>query len=122
MRNSDIILMIINDSCDHLTTEQIFLKAKEVNPKMVLATVYNNINKLVNQGKIRRVSMPGKTDVYDKIYPHDHLICQNCGKIKDAHLDDMTNIINKKLNMKIISYDLNIQYICSDCLKQSQQQ
>lgn len=121
MTNKDIILKIINDSEDHLTAEQIFLKAKEINSKIVLATIYNNLHKLVNEEKIRKVSILGKTDVYDRIYTHDHLICQNCGKIKDIKFDDMSQQINKKFNIKIISYDLSIHYICEDCLNQFQQ-
>lgn len=121
MKNKDIILQLINDSGDHLTAEQVFLKAKEINPQIVLATVYNNLHKLVNEKKIRKVSILGKTDVYDRVYPHDHLICQNCGKIQDIQFDDMSQQINKKFNIKIISYDLNIHYICDDCLNQFQQ-
>ena len=55
------------------------------------------------------------------MYPHDHLICQNCGKIQDIQFDDMSQQINKKFNIKIILYDLNIHYICDDCLNQFQQ-
>lgn len=121
MTNKDIILKLINDSEQHLTAKQIFLKAKEMNPKIVLATIYNNLHKLVDEKKIRKVSILGKTDVYDRIYPHDHLICQNCGKINDIKFDNMSQQINKKFNIKIISYDLNIYYICDDCLNQFQQ-
>ena len=120
-KNTEIILSIINKSKEHLTAEQIFFKAKEINPKIVLATIYNNLNKMVDEGLIRRVTIQGMTTVYDKTMRHDHLICKNCGKIMDVSLDDLSKMIDKKLNIKIISYDLNIHYICNDCLKQRQQ-
>ena len=121
MKNTEIILSIINETHEHLTAEQIFLKAKEINPKIVLATIYNNLNKMVDKGLIRRVTFQGMTAVYDKTVRHDHLICKNCGKIMDVTLDDLTKMIDKKLNIKIISYDLNIHYICDDCLNHKQQ-
>ena len=41
------IFAIVNNSCEHLTAEQIFQKLKKTHPKVVLATVYNNLNKLL---------------------------------------------------------------------------
>lgn len=120
-KNTNIILSIINETHEHLTAEQIFLKTKESNPKIVLATVYNNLNKMTEKKMIRRVTIQGMPAVYDKMIRHDHLICKNCGKIMDVTLDDLSKSINDKLNIKIISYDLNIHYICEDCLKQIQQ-
>lgn len=92
-----------------------------MNPKIVLATVYNNLNKMVDEGMVRRVTIQGMPTVYDKTVRHDHLICKNCGKIMDVSLDDLSKMIDKKFDIKIISYDLNIHYICDDCLNQIQQ-
>ena len=41
-----MILEMINSSNEHLTAEQIYLRLKEHNEKIVLATVYNNLNAL----------------------------------------------------------------------------
>lgn len=120
-KNTEIILSIINESHEHLTAEQIFFKAKEKNPKIVLATVYNNLNKMVDEGLVRRITIEKMKTVYDRIIRHDHLICKNCGKIKDVTLDDLSKSIDEKLNIKIISYDLSIHYICDECLKHNQQ-
>ena len=46
-KNGKMILEIIRESEDHMTAEQIFMKAKEISPRIVLATVYNNLNSLV---------------------------------------------------------------------------
>ena len=56
-RNGEQILDIINRSTDHLTAEQIFFQMKQIAPKIVLATVYNNLNMLYEQGVIRKVSV-----------------------------------------------------------------
>ena len=46
-RNGEQILDIINRSTDHLTAEQIFFQMKQIAPKIVLATVYNNLNMFI---------------------------------------------------------------------------
>ena len=119
--NAKIILETINNSSDHLTAEEIFFKLKEQSYKIVLPTVYNNLNTLYREGLIRKVSIEGKPDHYDKAIKHDHLICQKCGKISDFNFNDLTNSINEQLNDSIISYDLKVNYICDECKKNSNQ-
>ena len=84
------IFVIINTSRDHLTVEQIFHKLREIHPQVVLATVYNNLNRLLEEGLIRRVSVEGMPDRYDRMERHDHLVCRNCGKLADVTLADLT--------------------------------
>lgn len=114
-KNSKLVLDIINSSNEHLTAEQIFFKAKELSPKIVLSTVYNNLNRLTEQGEIRRISLEGCPDRYDNKSKHDHLVCKCCGRLTDVFLNDLTAVIEKETGKSILSYDLKISYICSDC-------
>jgi len=109
------ILDIINASSDHLTAEEIFLKLKKKNSKVVLATIYNNLNTLVKNGAIRQIAISGGSDRYDKTVRHDHMICAKCGKISDFTFNDLTKKITEQSGHKILSYDLKISYICDDC-------
>ena len=116
-KNGKYILEIINDSEDHLTAEQIFLRLKEKNEKAVLATVYNNLASLYEQGRIRKVSVEGQPDRYDRIKRHDHLVCRKCGKLSDITLEDLSEKLQAQIDVPILSYDLKIIYICPECLK-----
>ena len=55
-KNAEYILEIINNSRIHPTAEQVFLLLKEKNEKAVLATVYNNLAWLYENGLIRKIS------------------------------------------------------------------
>ena len=116
-KNGKLILEIIETSRDHLTADEVFIKAKEKNNKIVLATVYNNLNMLYDKGFIRKTSSAVKWSLDVSIIKHDHLICVKCGKINDVFIKDWTPMIEKSLNTKIISYDLQINYICNECKK-----
>ena len=118
-KNAAYILEMINASTDHLTAEQINLQLKEQNKKTVLATVYNNLSSLYAQGLIRKISVPGYSDRYDKIKRHDHLVCQKCGKLSDITLDDLTKKFQEQTRISILSYDLKINYLCSECQNQN---
>ena len=116
-RYAQQILDMINESTDHMTAEQIFLRMKEESPKIVLATVYNNLNSLYNQDLIRKVSVEGSPDRYDKIRRHDHLVCRQCGRLTDIELPDLIKDLQAKAKVELLSYDLKLSYICPECQK-----
>ena len=115
MRYENIILEIINNSNEHMTAEQVFFKLKSIHPSVVLATVYNNLNNLYKQGKIRKISIEGCPDRYDKTIRHDHLVCRCCGKLSDIYLEDITSELERQTGFSIDGYDLKVQYICPEC-------
>lgn len=111
------IYRIITTSKDHLTVERIYLELKKIYPKVVMATVYNNVNKLWKAGLIRNISVENMPDRYDRTVRHDHLVCQKCGKLVDFLFNDITASLREQLGEDFISYDLKILYICPDCRK-----
>lgn len=108
---------MISVSRDHLSAEQIFEMLKRVYPSVVLATVYNNLNKLWAAGLIRKISLEGLPDRYDRTEKHDHLQCRRCGKLLDVQLADLTEQIQRQIDVPFLSYDLRLIYICEECQK-----
>ncbi len=108
--------MVSSSNC-HMTAEQVFAKLQSTYPKVALATVYNNLNRLCEDGAIRRVSMEGMPDHYDHIQRHDHLVCQQCGQLLDVDLGDLTQQLEAKAGVSILSYDLKLVYVCENCKK-----
>lgn len=115
-KNAKLILGIINNSKEHLTAEQIYLRLQEESTRVAFATVYNNLSSLYEQGLIRKVTVEGFPDCYDKMKRHDHLFCKKCGKLSDIVLEDFTERLQKEIGISILSYDLKINYICAECL------
>ena len=109
------ILDLVLCSTEHPTAEQIFLQMKQKNSKIAQATVYNNLNALVADGKLIRLSQPGAPDRYDNTTRHDHLICTRCGALADFKFTDLTHNIEAALGARIQSYDLRIHYLCPLC-------
>lgn len=114
------ILEIVESSYSHMTAEQVFEQLRKTYPTVVLATVYNNLNRLWEENRIRKVSVEGMPDRYDRIQRHDHLICKKCGKLLDIDLGDLTMQLEKKVGIPILSYDLKLLYLCEECRKKTQ--
>ena len=115
------ILEIVESSNDHLTAEQIFMQLRETYPSVVLATVYNNLNRLWEENRIRKVSLEGMADRYDRIRRHDHLVCKKCGRLLDVDLGDLTAQLERTLGRSILSYDLKLIDLCEQCRKNDKQ-
>ena len=90
------ILEIVESSYSHMTAEQVFEELRKTYPTVVLATVYNNLNRLWETHRIRRVSVEGLPDRYDRIQRHDHFVCEKCGRLLDVDLGDLTAQLEQK--------------------------
>lgn len=112
---SSVILDLINASDDHMTAERIFFEIKKTEPKIVLASVYNNLNALTDKGLIRKISIDGQADRYDKIKKHDHLVCKTCGELADFEFGDLTERLSGQLHSDVFRYDLKVYYECEEC-------
>ena len=94
-RQREVILDVVKNSRIHPTAEEIYNLVIQEEPKISRSTVYRNINILVEQGAIRRISMATGSDRYDYLHKeHYHVICKVCGKVLDFYYDfEKENII-----------------------------
>lgn len=112
------IYNIITKSMEHLTVEQIYTELQKKYPKVVMATVYNNVNKLWKARLIRKIAVENMPDRYDRVVKHDHLICQMCGRLTDISFQDLMASLREQMQGEFLSYDLKVFYICPECRKQ----
>ena len=113
-----LIMKVIDESELHLNAEQIYMLAREEMPGIAVATVYNNLKYLSDNGFIRKIGMADGADFYDKsVKPHDHIICDKCGKISDINHGGMKEGLERALGFRITGYELNVHYVCTECKK-----
>jgi Fe2+ or Zn2+ uptake regulation protein len=110
-----VIADVVLSAHDHPTAEQIFFRVKDKAPQISLATVYNNLKALTEQGVIRKLSMDRSPDRYDRPTRHDHMVCLKCGQVTDVELKDMTPELERTTGTKVYAYDLTIHYVCPEC-------
>ncbi len=110
------VLKVLQSSEGHLQADEIFKRVKAYYPSMVLATVYNNLHALVDDGYIRHIRTATGADFYDKTpTPHEHALCAVCGKLIDADLGDFEALLKDRATLPILSYDLILHTVCPDC-------
>lgn len=115
-KHRTLIFDIIKSSEEHMTAEEIFLKAKQLQHSIAVGTVYRNLGLMADAGEIRRISILNAPDRYDKtLLPHEHLICQNCGELSDISVPDLKEYLEQQTGIEILGYDLNLRYFCNKC-------
>ncbi len=83
-------------------------------------TVYRTLTELVDAGLLRKMTLEGRA-VYEHDYgypQHDHLHCQQCGKLIEFHSEDVKRIreaVAREHNFRILGHRLIITGICADC-------
>ncbi|MEF9971502.1 MAG: transcriptional repressor [Oscillospiraceae bacterium] len=118
-KQRQIIGKIIRQSTEHLSAQQIFLLAKAQCSSMAIATVYRNLNLMVDAGEIKRISVPGSPDRFDKnITNHAHLICEKCGKMSDIDGFGLKSHLEKGLGFPVLSIELSVHYLCKSCAEE----
>ena len=82
----ELIYNVLDKAKKHLSAEEIHEKVKKKNDKVSLGTVYRNLGILEAEGKVAKLNLSSEKAVYEAdSKPHHHLICTNCGDIKDIH-------------------------------------
>lgn len=72
----------------HPSAEEITAALRGEGTQIGVATVYQNLNRLVDVGLVRRFSGTDGRSRYDAdMAPHDHAVCDSCGRIADIDLD-----------------------------------
>jgi Fe2+ or Zn2+ uptake regulation protein len=115
-KQRELIIQILKSNDRHLTADEIFFLAKLQMPSIAMATIYNNLNAMNDAGLIRRLHIDGVADCFDKIMePHDHLLCDKCGKITNITLPSLSDTLENAVGSEIESYELTVHYVCPEC-------
>ena len=97
------IYLLVQQSIGHPTAEQVFCEMRKEYPAISLATVYNNLKKLCDAGLIRRISLEGAPDRYDRP------VC----------FEDLTDSLRRRLGGEFLFYDLKVYVLCPACRQET---
>jgi Fur family ferric uptake transcriptional regulator len=82
-----VVAEVLDGEHVHLTADEVHARATQRLPEISRATVYNTLGELVSLGEVLEVATDGRAKRYDPNahHPHQHLVCSDCGTIRDVH-------------------------------------
>lgn len=116
----DIVHQAILSMPGHVTADMVYEKIHAAHPSISRATVYRNLGMLEAEGSIMRIDVPGGADCFEvRVREHYHIRCARCGKLFDAKLRYMPNLVELEQaadsEFEICACNLMFVGYCPDC-------
>jgi len=111
------IMKYLDGNVTHPGASDIYGALHDQFPTMSLATVYNTMDTLKEQGMVTELSIdPVKKRFDPNTEPHHHLICTKCKKIVDIFIQFPLQLSEEeKYGFEIIGNHVDFYGICKDC-------
>ena len=112
-----LLLRIISDNA-HLDASEIFLLAKEENPKISLSTVYRAMGLLKELG-IVEVDALGDDHCHYEVQreKHYHCVCLGCGKVVEIPSAHVVETLGETAGFEVAGAKLELTGYCEACRK-----
>jgi Fur family peroxide stress response transcriptional regulator len=107
----------------HLDVEKLFTQIKKEFSTISLATLYKNINSMVEKTLLTEVKIPHRKSKYEITKdPHIHLLCSECDEFIDMSVDieRLVDEAKQKSHYQLTNSSIVLCGICESCqLKKS---
>ncbi len=102
----------------HIGIEHLYELMVKKFSSISLATIYKNINIMLEASFIQEVKIPNAKSVYELTKDtHAHIVCQKCAEITDIKID-LSSIVENAMQTsgyKISKSDLVLSGTCKNC-------
>ncbi|NSW87669.1 MAG: transcriptional repressor [Syntrophobacteraceae bacterium] len=111
------ILDYLVSTLEHPGAYKIFEEVKKVQPRLSLATVYNTLHVLTENGLIKMLTLRDDNRYESNLCFHINLICTSCGKIQDFEAGTHTSPedVREKIGFEVMGYRMEYHGLCSEC-------
>jgi Fur family transcriptional regulator, ferric uptake regulator len=115
------ILEQIYSQKSHFEIESLYEKMKKKNYRVSRATLYNTMDLLLACNLVRKHQFGKNLAQFEKSHEfkqHDHLICNECGKVTefcDPRLQNIKSTVGELLDFEVMHHSLNLYGVCSSC-------
>jgi len=104
----------------HISVEDLYQKIQKQFSSISLATLYKNINAMIETSLLKEVKIPNMKSKYEIVKtPHAHLICDTCGSLEDLemNMNELHTLITPQSRFEVHQTDLIFSGICQKCQK-----
>jgi Fur family transcriptional regulator, peroxide stress response regulator len=118
-RQLEAVYQALQGDPTHPFADEIYRRVRKKLPRISLATVYRNLQRLVEDGKIRTILLGERIARYDpEVSDHDHFICETCGQVIDLFLERDQQVDLSPLaraGFTVTSLNLTVYGVCRAC-------
>ena len=115
-----LILDIVRQGQGHLDADEVYRRARQIQPRLSLSTVYRNLQTLKKLGLIEEVHF-NETHHHYEIKPateHHHLVCLGCGRVIEFEYP-ITDLVKENVtaikDFDITGSEIRMTGYCQNC-------
>jgi len=111
------ILNLISNA-GHLDVEELFTQIKKEFSSISLATLYKNINSMIEKRLLTEIKIPHMKSKYEIAKePHIHLLCRECSEFIDmsVDIDTLVDEAKEKSHYQLTNSSIVLCGICESC-------
>lgn len=114
------VLEVLAGTAEHLKVAELHRRARKIDPRVGLASVYRTMDLLARLGLVKHVHVEHRHRHYASITEHHshHLVCRSCGiavEFSDCRLERLTRTIARRTDFKIEDHCVEFFGLCRKC-------
>ena len=115
-----LILDIVRQGQGHLDADEVYRRARQIQPRLSLSTVYRNLQTLKKLGLIEEVHFDEAHHHYEMKSPtdHHHLVCVSCGQVIEFSyplVDLVKRNVSEARDFDITGSEVQLTGYCPSC-------
>ena len=115
-----VLLQVLSHTRTHPTADELYKQVQRQLPHVSQATVYRNLQELVQARLIATLERAGSAVRYDaNPDDHHHFVCTRCGAVSDIYLTDIAYAVDGTRSMtapsRIDRAELQLHGVCARC-------
>lgn len=108
-----VVARVLSDARDHPDVEELYERAKVIDPKISLATVYRTVRLFEDSGMLERHDFRDGRARYEQTddVHHDHLIDMKTGKViefENAKIETLQREVALQLGYRLVDHRLEL--------------
>ena len=111
-------ILSLMEKMGHIDIEELFVQIKKQFSSISLATLYKNVNAMLEKHLITEIKVPNFKAKYEIVKePHIHLLCKKCNEFMDLDVDlgSVVNEASKKSNYQLQESCVVLSGLCKKC-------
>lgn len=124
-----VLQALLENPDQHLSAEEVYGLAKDIDPEIGLATIYRTLDLLEELNILHKLNFGDGRSRYELCHlqtehHHHHLVCLNCNQIyevKEDLLHQLETIIEKEHGFRIVDHRVQFYGYCSECAKEKEE-
>ncbi|NOY52801.1 MAG: transcriptional repressor [Deltaproteobacteria bacterium] len=110
------IFKALEGNIAHPTAEDLYRLLVARHPTLTLATVYQTLKILKEDGALMELHLAGDRRHYDpETTPHSHAVCTSCGTVEDVMDETVLPVPEGNGNFEFTGYRISYYGRCADC-------